>query len=132
MIDSQVSLESMNNLVLKLHLLQIQYKYFYLKKGKKKTMKTKIDTKKLYFTARHVSVELISMLQSKDLSQENEDTVKNGLNSVSLYELNSLVDQIVLYCGVLLKFQVSTTLLVCTMAVLQQTQIPVYWKNITF
>lgn len=132
MIDSQVSLESMNNLVLKLHLLQIQYKYFYLKKGKKKTMKTKIDTKKLYFTVRHVSVELISMLQSKDTSQENEDTVKNGLNSVSLYELNSLVDQIVLYCGVLLKFQVSTTLLVCTMAVLQQTQIPVYWKNITF
>lgn len=77
-------------------------------------MKTKIDTKKLYFTASHVSVELISVLQSKDTSQENEDTVRNGLNSVSLYELDSLVDQILLYCGVLLKFQVSTTLSVCT------------------
>uniref|UniRef100_K1PPI3 Nucleolar pre-ribosomal-associated protein 1 n=1 Tax=Magallana gigas TaxID=29159 RepID=K1PPI3_MAGGI len=75
------------------------------KKEKKKTMKTKIDTKKLYFTASHVSVELISVLQSKETSQENEDTVRNGLNSVSLYELDSLVDQILLYCGVLLKFQ---------------------------
>lgn len=81
-------------------------------------MRTKIDTKKLYFTARHVSVELMSMLQSKDTSQENEDTVRNRLNSVSLYELNSLVDQILLYCGVLLKFLVSTTLLVCITAIL--------------
>lgn len=86
-------------------------------------MRTKIDTKKLYFTARHVSVELMSMLQSKDTSQENEDTVRNGLNSVSLYEMNSLVDQILLYCGVLLKFQVSTTLLVCITAILKQKQI---------
>lgn len=85
-------------------------------------MKTKIDTKKLYFTASHVSVELMSVLQNKDTSQENEDTVRNGLNSVNLYELNSLVDQILLYCGVLLKFQVSTTLSVCTMAVLQQNK----------
>lgn len=103
-----------------------------MKKGKKKTLKTKIDTKELYFTASHVSVELMSVLQNKDTSQENEDTVRNRLNSVNLYELNSLVDQILLYCGVLLKFQVSTTLSVCTMAVLQQKQIPVYWKNVTF
>lgn len=77
-------------------------------------MKTKIDTKELYFTASHVSVELMSVLQNKDTSQENEDTVRNGLNSVNLYELNSLVDQVLLYCEVLLKFQVSTTLSVCT------------------
>ena len=67
-----------------------------------------MDLSNLYFTGSPVSLELISILSSKDVNQKNEDTVRNGLKSVDLNGLNTLVDQLLLYNGVLLKFQVST------------------------
>ena len=75
---------------------------------KKKSIETTVDLSKLYFTGSPVSLELISILSSKEVNQKNEDTVRNGLKSVDLNELNTLVDQLLLYNGVLLKFQVST------------------------
>lgn len=82
------------------------FKYF--QNVKKKSIESTMDLSKLYFTGSPVSLELISILSSKDVNQKNEDTVRNGLKSVDLNELNTLVDQLLLYNGVLLKFQVST------------------------
>ncbi|XP_078334635.1 nucleolar pre-ribosomal-associated protein 1-like isoform X1 [Crassostrea virginica] len=75
------------------------------KNVKKKSSESTMDLSKLYFTGSPVSLELISILSSKDVNQKNEDTVRNGLKSVDLNELNTLVDQLLLYNGVLLKFQ---------------------------
>ena len=82
------------------------FKYF--QNVKKKSIESTMDLSKLNFTGSPVSLELISILSSKDVNQKNEDTVRNGLKSVDQNELNTLVDQLLLYNGVLLKFQVST------------------------
>ena len=80
----------------------------FLQNVKKKSIDSRMDLSKLYFSGSPVSLELISILSSKEVNQKNEDTVRNGLKSVDLNELNTLVDQLLLYNGVLLKFQVST------------------------
>ena len=80
----------------------------FLQNVKKKSIDSRMDLSKLYFSGSPVSLELISILSSKDVNQKNEDTVRNGLKSVDQNELKTLVDQLLLYNGVLLKFQVST------------------------
>ncbi|XP_061193615.1 nucleolar pre-ribosomal-associated protein 1-like [Saccostrea echinata] len=75
------------------------------KKLKQKSVRVKINMEDLYFTAKPVCLELMIIMLCKDATEEIKKAIRNELKSVSLIELDTVVSQILLYCGILLKTQ---------------------------
>ncbi|XP_048767971.2 nucleolar pre-ribosomal-associated protein 1-like isoform X5 [Ostrea edulis] len=74
-------------------------------KVKKKSKKPNVNIGELYFTGKAVSLQLVDAMLTKNIGKEIEEAIRNELNSASLKELNAIVRQILLYCGVLIKKQ---------------------------
>jgi hypothetical protein len=72
----------------------------------RKSRNPQVNLGGLYFTGKTVSLHLVDMLLTRNSGKDVEEAIRNGINSLSLTELNTIVRQVLLYCGVLLKTQV--------------------------